>query len=156
MSDYVHPAPAATIADHTPVEDEWLIGARTVTETREQCAKCDCDNFEEIPNDWHHRPDAAVEAAARLSREEGRSHARRSGMPLRRGFVRCGWTTCGPSSPQPPHIAAQALKDMGEWFDRAAQLGTGERDVIAAQACYDRAAQIEADHGLTSDRSCGT
>ena len=36
-----------TIADHQPVEDEWLIGARTVTETREQCAKCDCENFEE-------------------------------------------------------------------------------------------------------------
>ena len=36
-----------TIADHTPVTDEWLIGARTVTETREQCAKCDCDDFEE-------------------------------------------------------------------------------------------------------------
>ena len=36
-----------TIADHQPVEDEWLIGARTVTETREQCAKCDCDDFEE-------------------------------------------------------------------------------------------------------------
>ena len=46
-----------------------------------------------------------------------------------------------------PHIAAQALRDMGEWFDRAAQLGTGERDVIAAQACYDRAGMIEADHG---------
>ena len=46
-----------------------------------------------------------------------------------------------------PHIAAQALKDMGEWFDRAAQLGTGERDVIAAQACYDRADQIEEVHG---------
>lgn len=40
-----------TIADHTPVTDEWLIGARTVTETREQCAKCDCDDFEEDPND---------------------------------------------------------------------------------------------------------
>ena len=38
-----------TIADHEPVEDEWLIGARTVTETREQCAKCDCDDFEEEP-----------------------------------------------------------------------------------------------------------
>ena len=37
-----------TIDDHQPVEDEWLIGARTVTETREQCAKCDCDDFEEI------------------------------------------------------------------------------------------------------------
>ena len=36
-----------TIADHEPVEDEWLIGARTVTETREQCAKCDCTDFEE-------------------------------------------------------------------------------------------------------------
>ena len=46
-----------------------------------------------------------------------------------------------------PYIAAQALKDMGEWFDRAAQLGTGERDAIAAQACYDRADRIEADHG---------
>ena len=46
-----------------------------------------------------------------------------------------------------PYIAAQALKDMGEWFDRAAQLGTGERDVIAAQACYDRAGMIGADHG---------
>ena len=46
-----------------------------------------------------------------------------------------------------PYIAAQALKDMGEWFDRAAQLGTGERDVIAAQACYDRAGMIEADNG---------
>ena len=27
------------------------IGARTVTETREQCAKCDCDDFEEESND---------------------------------------------------------------------------------------------------------
>ena len=36
-----------TIADHEPVTDVWLIGARTVTETREQCAKCDCENFEE-------------------------------------------------------------------------------------------------------------
>ena len=35
------------IDDHEPVTDEWLIGARTVTETREQCAKCDCDDFEE-------------------------------------------------------------------------------------------------------------
>ena len=36
-----------TIADHQPTKDEWLIGARNVTETREQCAKCDCENFEE-------------------------------------------------------------------------------------------------------------
>ena len=36
-----------TIAEHEPVHDVWLIGARTVTETREQCAKCDCDDFEE-------------------------------------------------------------------------------------------------------------
>ena len=36
-----------TIAEHEPVHDVWLIGARNVTETREQCAKCDCENFEE-------------------------------------------------------------------------------------------------------------
>ena len=39
------------IDDHQPVHDVWLIGARTVTETREQCAKCDCDDFEEESND---------------------------------------------------------------------------------------------------------
>ena len=38
------------IDDHQPVHDAWLIGARTVTETREQCVKCDCDDFEENPN----------------------------------------------------------------------------------------------------------
>ena len=35
------------IDDHQPVHDVWLIGGRNVTETREQCAKCDCENFEE-------------------------------------------------------------------------------------------------------------
>lgn len=39
-----------TIADHRPVTDEWLIGARTVTETREQCERCDCEDFEEGSN----------------------------------------------------------------------------------------------------------
>ena len=48
MSDPIHTCTCGhTIADHQPVEDEWLIGARTVTETRKQCAKCDCDDFEE-------------------------------------------------------------------------------------------------------------
>ena len=48
----IHPCTCGhTIDDHQPVTDEWLIGARTVTETREQCAKCDCENFEEDPND---------------------------------------------------------------------------------------------------------
>ena len=48
MSDPIHPCTCGhTIDDHEPVTDEWLIGARTVTETREQCAKCDCDDFEE-------------------------------------------------------------------------------------------------------------
>ena len=95
-------------------------------------------------------PDAAVEAAARAAYEEGfLRHVRRT----RFGFT---WDEISDEARESwrqvviaaaPYIAAQALKDMGEWFDRAAQLGTGERDVIAAQACYDRAGMIEADHG---------
>ena len=80
-------------------------------------------------------PDAAVEAAERAylaAYFNGESRARQIVAAL---------------AAAAPYIAAQALKDMGEWFDRAAQLGTGERDVIAAQACYDRADRIEADHG---------
>ena len=47
----IHPCTCGhTIAEHEPVHDVWLIGARNVTETREQCAKCDCENFEEISN----------------------------------------------------------------------------------------------------------
>ena len=95
-------------------------------------------------------PDAAVEAAARAAYEEGfLRHVRRT----RLGFT---WDDISDEARESwrqvviaaaPYIAAQALKDMGEWFDRAAQLGTGERDVIAAQACYDRADRIGADHG---------
>ena len=91
-------------------------------------------------------PDAAVEAAARAAYEEGfLRHVRRT----RFGFT---WDDISDEARESwrqvviaasPYIAAQALKDMGEWFDRAAQLGTGERDVIAAQACYDRAALYE-------------
>ena len=80
-------------------------------------------------------PDAAVEAAAHAMFEVT-GEPDWTAMEIRQVVAAAA-----------PHIAAQALKDMGEWFDRAAQLGTGERDVIAAQACYDRAAQIEADHG---------
>lgn len=79
-------------------------------------------------------PDAAVEAfkaAWHAADDEGRAGER----------VRAGLTAAA------PHIAAQALRDMGEWFDLASQLGTGERDVIASQACYDRAGQIEAGNG---------
>ena len=95
-------------------------------------------------------PDAAVEAAARAAYEEGfLRHVRRT----RFGFT---WDEISDEARESwrqvviaaaPYIAAQALKDMGEWFDRAAQLGTGERDVIAAQACYDRADRIEATNG---------
>ena len=99
-------------------------------------------------------PDAAVEAAARALR-----YNESSGMceldrvcalcdcidpRMSDGYARLHARKAMEAAA--PHIAAQALKDMGEWFDRAAQLGTGERDVIAAQACYDRADQIEADH----------
>ena len=94
-------------------------------------------------------PDAAAEAAARAAYEDGFLRHAKHYYPLT-------WEEIGDGARESwraivraaaPHIAAQALRDMGEWFDRAAQLGTGERDVIAAQACYDRAAQIEADHG---------
>ena len=95
-------------------------------------------------------PDAAVEAAARAAYEEGfLRHVRRTHL----GFT---WDDISDEARESwrqvviaaaPYIAAQALKDMGEWFDRAAQLGTGERDAIAAQACYDRADRIGADHG---------
>ena len=93
-------------------------------------------------------PDAAVEAAARLSREEN-PIPRQKEWDAASPWIRQMWM----DDVRPiiaaaaPYIAAQALRDMGEWFDRAAQLGTGERDVIAAQACYDRAGMIEADHG---------
>ena len=51
MSDPIHPCTCGhTIDDHEPTKDEWLIGARTVRETREQCMKCDCDDFEEESN----------------------------------------------------------------------------------------------------------
>ena len=39
-------------------------------------------------------------------------------------------------------VAAKALEAMGEFFRMASQLGTGERDEIAAQACFDRAAAL--------------
>ena len=42
--------------------------------------------------------------------------------------------------------ALRAVLDLADRW-AAAQLGTGERDVIAAQACYDRADQIEEAHG---------
>ena len=51
MSD---PIPVCTcghdIDDHQPVHDVWLVGARTVTETREECTECECEDFEEDPN----------------------------------------------------------------------------------------------------------
>ena len=48
MSDPIHPCTCGHgIDDHQPVHDVWLIGARTVTETREECTLCDCDDFEE-------------------------------------------------------------------------------------------------------------
>ena len=95
-------------------------------------------------------PDAAVEAAAQASYNHLR--AEDDGAVLTpwegyhdkewwRAFIRVELAAAA------PYIAAQALRDMGEWFDRAAQLGTGERDVIAAQACYDRADRIEAGNG---------
>ena len=43
-------------------------------------------------------------------------------------------------------IRADALREMGDWFQLASQLGTGERDDIAAQACYDRADRIGGRH----------
>lgn len=39
-------------------------------------------------------------------------------------------------------VAAKALEAMGEFFRMASQLGTGERDEITAQACFDRAAAL--------------
>ena len=86
-------------------------------------------------------PDAAVEAAARALD----ANFNPDRYPIMAAMFRDYASTALDAAA--PHIAAQALRDMGEWFDRAAQLGTGELDVIAAQACYDRAAQIEADHG---------
>ena len=38
---------------------------------------------------------------------------------------------------------AEALREMGDWFKLASDLGTGDRDLIAAQACYDRADGID-------------
>ena len=89
-------------------------------------------------------PDAAVEAAAQVYfGEYGPSISWHS--PSMSEEERDTWRdeVTAYLAAAAPHIAAQALRDMGEWFDRAAQLGTGERDVIAAQACYDRADQIE-------------
>lgn len=39
--------------------------------------------------------------------------------------------------------AVQALRDMAVFFRLASDLGTGERDLIAALACDERAASIE-------------
>lgn len=46
--------------------------------------------------------------------------------------------------PTVAEVKAEALREMGKWFRIASQLGTGERDEIAAQACFDRADGIEA------------
>ena len=90
-------------------------------------------------------PDAAVEATAVLIYET-RTYRLWADAP---DDIKASWRGDALEilAAAAPYIAARALKDMGEWFDRAAQLGTGERDVIAAQACYDRADLIEADHG---------
>lgn len=54
-----------------------------------------------------------------------------------------------PGKPTVAQAKVEALREMGKWFRLASQLGTGERDEIAAQACFDRADAIEsgAEHG---------